>query len=66
MWFVTIIGYYTSMTWVYMHKHKNEVIQCFQDFHKLVANQFNVKVQIIHGDNGTEYLNNEFMSYISD
>jgi hypothetical protein len=48
-----------------MLKHKSEVLQCFQDFHKLVSNQFNAKVQIICTDNGTEYVNNEFMSYTS-
>jgi hypothetical protein len=53
------------MTWVYMLKQKNKVLRCFQDFHKLDANQFNAKVQIICNDNGIEYVNNEFMSYIS-
>jgi hypothetical protein len=65
-WFVTFINCYTRMTWIYMLKHKSEVLQCFQDFHKLVSNQFNAKVQIICTDNGTEYVNNEFMSYTSD
>jgi transposase InsO family protein len=32
----------------------------------LVANRFNAKVRIIRSDNGTEYVNNEFMSYISE
>jgi hypothetical protein len=62
----TCINNNNNMTWVYMLKHKNEVLRCFQDFHKLVPNQFNVKVRIIRSDNGTEYLNNESMSYISD
>lgn len=49
-----------------MLKHKNEVFKCFQDFHKLVTNQFSAKVRIIRTDNGIEYLNNQFVSYISD
>jgi hypothetical protein len=49
-----------------MLKHKSEVFQCFQDFHKLVANQFNARVRIIRTDNGTEYVNNAFGAYISD
>jgi transposase InsO family protein len=65
-WFVTFIDCYTRMTWIYMLKHKNEVVRCFKDFHKLVTNQFNARVQIIRTDNGTEYVNNEFISYISD
>jgi transposase InsO family protein len=49
-----------------MLKHKNEVLRCFKDFYKLVTNQFNVKIQILRTDNGTEYVNNEFISFISD
>ena len=49
-----------------MIKGKNEVLQCFQDFHKLIANQFNAKVRIIHTDNGKEYVNNDFGVYTSD
>jgi len=41
--FVTFIDCYTRMTWIYMIKGKNEVFQCFQDFHKLVANQLNAR-----------------------
>ena len=59
-WFVTFIDCYTCMTWIFMLKHKNEVHRCFQDFHKLVANQFNAKVRIICTDNGIEYVNNKF------
>jgi hypothetical protein len=54
------------MTWIYMLKHKNEVFRCFKDFYKLVTNQFNAKIQILRTDNGTEYVNNEFISFISD
>ena len=49
-----------------MIKGKNEVLQCFQDFHKLVKNQFNEKVRIIRTDNGKEYVNNDFGAYTSD
>ncbi|CAO2199022.1 unnamed protein product [Urochloa humidicola] len=64
--FVTFIDCYTRMTWIYMLKGKNEVLRCFQDFHKLVTNQFNAKVRIIHSDNGKEYVNNEFVTYTSE
>jgi transposase InsO family protein len=65
-WFVTFIDCYTRMTWIYMVKHKSEVLQCFQDFHKLVANQFNARVRILRTDNGTEYVNNALGAYILD
>jgi transposase InsO family protein len=54
------------MTWIYMMKHKSEVIKCFQDFHKMVNTQFSKKIQIIRSDNGTEYINNEFEAYLSE
>ena len=65
-WYVTFIDCYTRMTWIYILKHKNEVLKCFQDFHKLVANQFDARIRVIRTDNGTEYVNNEFRSYLSD
>ena len=43
-WFVTFIDCYTRMTWIYILKHKSDVFQCFQDFHKLVENHFNARV----------------------
>jgi len=49
-----------------MIKGKNEVLQCFQDFHKLIANQFNAKVRIIRTDNEKEYVNNDFGAYTLD
>lgn len=38
-WFVTFIDCFTRMTWIYMMKHKSDVIRCFQDFHKMVSTQ---------------------------
>jgi hypothetical protein len=64
-WFVTFIDCYTCMTWIYIFMHKNEVLKCFQDFHKLVAKQFNARIRVIRTDNGTEYVNNKFRSYLS-
>jgi hypothetical protein len=43
-WYVTFIDCYTRMTWIYILKHKNKVLKCFQDFHKLVANQFDARI----------------------
>jgi hypothetical protein len=54
------------MTWIYMLRGKHEVLCCFQDFHKLVANQFNAKIQIFCTDNGKEYVNNDFVAYLSN
>jgi transposase InsO family protein len=65
-WFVTFIDCHTRMTWIYLLKGKHEVLRCFQDFHKLVANQFNTRIRIIQTDNGKEYVNNVFGAYLSE
>ena len=65
-WFVTFIDCYTRMTWIYMMKHKSEVLRCFQDFHRMVATQFDSKVRILRTDNGAEYVNKEFAAYLSE
>jgi len=49
-----------------MLRGKNEVLRCFQDFHKLVENQFNTRIRIIRTDNGKEYVNNIFGAYLSE
>jgi hypothetical protein len=37
-YFVTFIDCFSQMTWVYLMKHKDEVLKCFQDFCALVKN----------------------------
>jgi len=46
-------------------KHKSEMLNCFKDFCACIRNQFNAHVHIIRIDNGSEYVNNEFRSYLS-
>jgi len=46
-------------------KHKYEVLECFKDFYACVKNQYNAHVQIIRIDNGAEYVNKEFWSFLS-
>jgi IS30 family transposase len=46
-------------------RHKDEVFTCFQNFCAYVKNQFDVQVQVIHIDNGTEYVNKPFASFLS-
>jgi len=64
-YFVTFIDCYSRMTWLYLIRHKSEVLKCFKDFCASIKNQFDAHVKIIRTDNGTEYVNNEFKSYLS-
>ena len=65
-YFVTFIDCHSRMTWVYLMKHKDEVFQCFKVFYALVQTQFNVKIQALRSDNGTEYVNKAIGSFMSD
>jgi hypothetical protein len=62
-WFVIFIDDCTRMTWLYLLKHKAEVLSVFQYFHTMVQNQFSAKIQILRSDNGGEYINREFHEY---
>ena len=38
-------------------KTKSKVEKIFKDFYKLIENQFQTKISILHTDNGKEYFN---------
>jgi transposase InsO family protein len=65
-YFVTFIDCHSRMTWVYLLRHKDEVFRCFKTFYALVETQFNVKIQALRSDNGTEYVNRDMGAFMSD
>lgn len=65
-YFVTFIDCHSRMTWVYLMQHKDEVFKCFQNFYSYLKTQFNVQVQMIKTDNGTEYVNKGFSAFLSE
>ena len=56
-WFVIFVDDCTRMTWLYLLKHKDEVLRVFKLFHVMVQTQFSAKIQIFRSDNGGEYVN---------
>jgi hypothetical protein len=62
-WFVIFIDDCTRMTWLYLLKHKDEVLSVFQLFHTMVQTQFSAKVKILRTDNGGEFVNHQFQAY---
>ena len=64
-YFVTFIDCHSCVTWIYLKKHKSEVLKCFQDFCSLIRNQYDGQIKILRTDNGTEYANNEFGNFLS-
>ena len=62
-WFVLFIDDCTHMTWLYLLKHKDEVLGVFKSFHAMVQTQFSAKVQVLRSDSGGEYVNHQFREY---
>lgn len=43
-WFVIFVDDCTRMTWLYLMKHKDEVLHVFQSFHTMIQTQFSAKL----------------------
>ncbi|KAL6320551.1 hypothetical protein AAG906_007630 [Vitis piasezkii] len=61
-WFVLFVDDCTCMTWLYLLKHKDEVLGVFKSFHAMVQTQFSLRFSSSI-DNGGEYVNHQFHEY---
>jgi transposase InsO family protein len=64
-WFVTFIDCFSRYTWLYLLKHKSDVLTVFKDLCALIKNQHATSVKILCSDNGTEYINMEFGQFLA-
>ena len=62
-WFLTFIDDCTCVTWVFLLKHKTEVIHVFQRFFSMVTNQFGITIKRIRSDNAKDYFNHDLISF---
>jgi len=51
-WFISFIDDHTRMTWICLMKSKSEVSSLFQQFHKMIATQYQSNIQVIRTNNG--------------
>lgn len=65
-YFLIFVDDHTRMTFVYFLKAKNQALNCFKDFKALVENQQIKKIKILRTDNGLEFCNAMFDSYLAD
>ncbi|KAL1479885.1 hypothetical protein MTO96_051506 [Rhipicephalus appendiculatus] len=65
-YFVTFIDDYSRYTMVYPMKTKNEVLQNFDKYRRMVENIHNTKVKTLRSDNGGEYTSKEFSMYLAN
>lgn len=63
-YFVTFIDDYTRCGKVYFMKNKNEVLDKFKEFERLVSTECNEKIQCLRSDNGGEYVSKIFETYL--
>jgi len=64
-WFVIFVDDYTRMTWLYLMKHKDEVLNIFETFHAMVCTQYGATIKVFRSDNGGEYVNKHLKTYFN-
>ena len=64
-YFVTFVDDHTRHVWIYILKHKGEVLQRFQEWKAMVEKSSGRKVKTLRSDNGGEYTSTEFTSYLT-
>lgn len=50
---------------VFFIRHKDDTLECFQEFCKLAKNKFGNSVKVLHTDNGREYCNDKYREFLS-
>ena len=63
-YYVSFIDDCTRLTWVVLLKTKDEVFPAFQAFSSEVQKQYNAKIKVLRSDNGGEYVNRVFQSFL--
>jgi transposase InsO family protein len=61
---MSFIDDYTRMCWVYLLKHISQAIETCKSFHVWIENEAQSCIGTLRIDNGGEYTNNEFESYL--
>jgi hypothetical protein len=59
-YYVSFIGDFSRMTWIYFLKKNSKVFERFLEFKGLVENQTDRKIKVLKTDNGGEFFGKEF------
>lgn len=65
-YFLTFIDDFSKYCCVYFLRHKSEVFEKFKEYKNKVENCFNKKIRAFQSDNGREYCNKDFDSYLKE
>lgn len=63
-YFITFIDDHTRKMFIYPLKRKGEAFNAFCKFKALVENEMGRKIRILRSDNGKEYVNQEFRTFL--
>ena len=63
-YFVTFVDDYSRTTWLYLMKNRSELFSHFRAFYAEIHTQFHVFVQSLRSDNPTEYVLEQFQSFM--
>lgn len=62
---LAIVDDFSCVVWIYLLQHKSQVVTTFSSFIKMVETQFSVKIKIVRTDNGSEFININFLNLLS-
>nr|GEY19546.1 hypothetical protein [Tanacetum cinerariifolium] len=65
-YFVTFTNDFSRYGYVYLLKHKHEVVETFKVFQKEVENQLGKTIKSLRSDRGGEYMSQEFLDHLKD
>lgn len=63
-YFLSFIDDSSRCTWGYVMKSWDELPSIFEDFHKLIENKVDAKIEVLRSDSGREYISNVFQNYV--
>ena len=59
-YFLTFTDDWSRYGYIYLMKHKSEIVERFKEFQSEVENHHNKKIKFLRSDRGDEYLSYEF------
>ncbi|GJY87475.1 retrotransposon protein, putative, ty1-copia subclass [Tanacetum coccineum] len=65
-YFVTFTDEFSRYGYVYLLKHKHEVLETFKMFQKEVENQLGKTIKLLRSNHGGEYMSQEFLDHLKD
>ena len=64
-YYILFVDEYSKFTWLYLLKHKFDLLDIFKFFKAIVENQLDSKIKVLRIDNGGEFTSNAFKNFCS-